>query len=284
MKTAILTDSTAYLPKALREELNIFMIPLSVIFGEDVYREELDITMEEFYGKVNEGGRLPTTSQPVIGHFVELYEQIAKEYDAVIGIYLSSELSGTYQSSITAADMVEELDVYSFDSEISCAPQAFYVLRAAELVKEGKAPDAILAELAEMKKWTKAYFMVDDLNHLKRGGRLSGAQALIGGLLQVKPILHVEDKRLAPFEKIRTSKKALKRIGDLFGEDYGGGDTLQASVIHANREEEARKWTAELKQQFPKAEISISSFGPVIATHLGEGALALGWTKKRTSE
>ena len=281
MKTAILTDSTAYLPKALRDELNIFMIPLSVIFGEDAYREELDITMKEFYGKVNEGGKLPTTSQPVIGHFVEMYQQIAKEYDAVIGIYLSSGLSGTYQSSMTAADMAEGLEVYSFDTEISCAPQAFYVLRAVEMAKQGKLPSEIIAELTEMKKWTKAYFMVDDLNHLKRGGRLSGAQALIGGLLQVKPILHIEDKRIVPFEKIRTSKKALKRIGDLFEEDYREGEKLQAAIIHANREDEARMWMTDLKKRFPNAEFGIASFGPVIATHLGEGALAMGWTKKR---
>lgn len=280
MKTAILTDSTAYLPKALRDELNIFMIPLSVIFGEDAYREEFDITMKEFYGKINEGGKLPTTSQPVIGHFVDMYEQIAKEYDAVIGIYLSSGISGTYQSSMTAADMVEGLDVYSFDTELSCTPQAFYVLRAVEMVKQGKMPSEILAELTEMKNWTKAYFMVDDLNHLKRGGRLSGAQALIGSLLQVKPILHFEDKVIVPFEKIRTSKKALKRIGDLFEEEYNEGDKFQAVIIHANRENEARMWMTELKKRFPNAEFGISSFGPVIATHLGEGALAMGWTKK----
>ncbi|WP_046174440.1 DegV family protein [Domibacillus indicus] len=280
MKTAILTDSTAYLPKELRDELDIFMIPLSVIFGEDAYREELDITMKEFYEKVNEGGKLPTTSQPVIGHFVEMYEQIAKDYDAVIGIYLSSGLSGTYQSSTTAAGMVEGLKVYSFDTEISCAPQAFYVLRAVEMAREGKHPDEILEVLTEMREWTKAYFMVDDLNHLKRGGRLSGAQAFIGGLLQVKPLLRIEDKIITPFEKIRTSKKALKRIGDIFEEDYNKGGQFQVSIIHANREENARAWMADLKERFPNAEFGISSFGPVIATHLGEGALAMGWTKK----
>ncbi|OMP65816.1 DegV family protein [Domibacillus epiphyticus] len=282
MKTAILTDSTAYLPKELRDELNIFMIPLSVIFGDDAYREEMDITTDEFYEKVRGSEKLPTTSQPVIGHFVEMYERIAKDYDAVIGIYLSSGISGTYQSSMTAADMVDGLNVYSFDTELSCAPQGFYVLRAAEMVKQGNTPEEIIAELAEMKQWTRAYFMVDDLNHLKRGGRLNGAQALIGGLLQVKPILHFEDKVIVPFEKIRTSKKALKRIGDLFEEVYNEGDKMQAVIIHANREDDARDWMIDLKKRFPNAEFGISHFGPVIGTHLGEGALAMGWTKKGT--
>jgi DegV family protein with EDD domain len=281
MKTAILTDSTAYLPKELRDELNIYMIPLSVIFDDDAYREEFDITTEKFYEKVREGGKLPKTSQPVIGNFVETYEEIAQKYDAVVGIYLSSGISGTYQSSMTAASMVEGLDVHSFDSEVSCAPQGFYVLRAVEMARQGKTPEEIIAELNEMKRCTRTYFMVDDLNHLKRGGRLNGAQALIGSLLQVKPILHFEDKVIVPFEKIRTSKKALKRIGDLLEEDYNEGDKLQAVIIHANREGDARDWMIDLKKRFPNAEFGISSFGPVIANHLGEGALAMGWTKKR---
>ncbi|OAH54592.1 MULTISPECIES: DegV family protein [Bacillaceae] len=280
MKTAILTDSTAYLPKELRDELNIYMIPLSVIFGDDAYREEFDITTEEFYEKVRKGGKLPMTSQPVIGHFVEIYEEIAREYDAVVGIYLSSGISGTYQSSMVAANMVQGLDIHSFDSEISCAPQGFYVLRAVEMAKQGKTPDEIIAKLNEMKRCTRTYFMVDDLNHLKRGGRLTGTQALIGGLLQVKPILHFENKVIVPFEKIRTSKKALKRIGDLFEEDYNKGDKLQAVIIHANREADARNWMIDLKKRFPNAEFGISHFGPVIGTHLGESALAMGWTKK----
>lgn len=279
-RTAILTDSTAYIPPALRDELGIFMIPLSVIFGEDAYREEHDITMEQFYDKVKNGDKLPTTSQPVIGEFVRVYEEIAKDYDAVVGIYLSSGISGTYQSSLTAADMVDGLDVHSFDSEISCAPQAFYVLRAVEMAKEGAEPAEIMAELERLREWTAAYFMVDDLNHLKRGGRLSSAQALIGGLLQVKPVLHFDNKVIVPFEKIRTKKKALARISELFGDVYNKGEKMQAVVIHANREEEARQWVAELKKQYPHADFGISSFGPVIATHLGEGALAMGWSKK----
>ncbi|MGM7634582.1 DegV family protein [Bacillus sp. Hm123] len=277
MKTAIVTDSTAYLPKELRDQLNIHMIPLSVIIGQDTYREELDITSEQFYEKVREEEKFPTTSQPPIGYFVKLYEELAKEHDAVVGVYLSSGISGTFQTSIAAGDMVEGLNVYSFDSELSCAPQAFYVLRAAQLANEGKGPEEIIAVLEAMRPTVGAYFMVDDLNHLKRGGRLNGAQAFIGGLLQVKPVLHFVDKLIVPFEKIRTSKKALKRIGDLFEEEYKKGIPLKAVIIHANREQEAKELRDTLQKRFPEAEFDISYFGPVIGTHLGEGSLGLGW-------
>ncbi|MFK2826320.1 DegV family protein [Bacillus sp. B190/17] len=280
MKTAIITDSTSYLSEELRKQLDIYMIPLSVVIGQEAYREEVDMTTEAFYEVVRTEEKLPTTTQPPIGEFVKLYEQLANEYDAVVGVYLSSGISGTYQTSIAAADLVDGLTVHSFDSGISSAPQAFYVLRAAELAREGKGPDDIMNELEAMRPFVKAYFVVDDLNHLKRGGRLSSAQALIGGLLQVKPLLHFVDKKIVPFEKIRTSKKALKRIADLFGEEYEKGEPLQAVIIHANREQEAGRWMEELQERFPDAAFSLSDFSPVIGTHLGEGALGFSWTKK----
>lgn len=130
-----------------------------------------------------------------------------------------------------------------------------------------------------MKKTMRAYFMVDDLAHLQRGGRLSGAQALIGSLLQVKPILHFDDKVIVPFEKIRTRKKAMRRIVEMLKED-AAKMPLEAAIIHANRPEDAEKWRAELQEELPEVDFTISHFGPVIGTHLGEGSLGLGWVKK----
>jgi DegV family protein with EDD domain len=131
-----------------------------------------------------------------------------------------------------------------------------------------------------MKQTMRAYFMVDDLSHLQRGGRLSSAQAFVGSLLQVKPLLHFVDKKIVPFEKIRTRKKALKRLVDLFEEDAKLGTPIEATVIHANRVADAEEIKTELEKQFPNAEVSISYFGPVIGTHLGEGAIGLGWYRK----
>lgn len=278
MKTAVVTDSTAYIPKDLRDKLNIHMIPLSVIFGTETYREEVDITALEFYEEVK-NRELPTTSQPPVGEFVQLFEQLSKDYDSVVSIHLSSGISGTFQGAVSAGEMVENIDVFAFDSEISCRVQGFYVLEAAQMAQEGKGPEEIIARLDEMKKTLYAYFMVDDLSHLQRGGRLSSAQALIGSLLQVKPLLHFEDKKIVPFEKIRTRKKAMRRMVDLLVE-ASAGEQYRAVIIHANREQEAMEWKKELEAELPNVEFMISYFGPVIGTHLGEGSMGLGWVKK----
>lgn len=281
MKTAILTDSTSYLPQATLEAFDIFTIPLAVTIDGQSYDEGVDITTEAFYDLVRGNGPLPKTSQPPVGRFVELFEELKQTYDAVISIHLSSGISGTYAGAVQAGEMVEGLDVYPFDSEISAYVQGFYVIRAAELAKEGLAPEHIIEELNQLKETVRAYFMVDDLAHLQRGGRLSGAQALIGSLLQVKPILHFENKVIVPFEKIRTRKKAMKRIADLLAADAELYD-LDASIIHANQLKEAEEWKAELEQRLPNVHFTISHFGPVIGTHLGEGSMGLGWSKSRT--
>jgi DegV family protein with EDD domain len=279
MKTAVVTDSTAYLPKEVAENLHIHIIPLNVIFGNESYLEEIELTPRQFYEEVKVK-ELPKTSQPALGEFVTLFEKLGHEYDAVVSIHLSSGISGTYQSSITAGNMVEGIDVFSFDSEISCMAQGFYVIEAAKMALQEKTPQDILAKLQVMKTSMDAYFMVDDLSHLQRGGRLSGTQALIGGLLQVKPILHFENKVIVPFEKVRTRKKAMNRIVELLKEAVKSGEPFQASIIHANREQEALAWKAELQGQFPNVEFQISYFGAVIGTHLGEGSMGLTWVKK----
>ena len=281
MKTAVVTDSTAYLPPQLKEQLNIHTIPLMVTIDGETYEEDVDLCMTEFYDKVRGKGPLPKTSQPAIGRFVDLYTQLKEEgYTSVVSVHLSSGISGTFAGAGQAGDMVDGIDVIPYDSEISCYVQGFYVIRAAELAQEGASAEEIVAELDRLKQTVRAYFMVDDLAHLQRGGRLNGAQALIGSLLQVKPILHFENKVIVPFEKIRTRKKAMKRIEALLAED-AKTKKLDASIIHANSLEEAEKWKAELEERLPDVNFTISYFGPVIGTHLGEGSMGLEWSERR---
>ncbi|MBS4174170.1 DegV family protein [Bacillus sp. FJAT-49736] len=280
MKTAIVTDSTAYIPKEIREKLHIHMIPLSVVMKGETYEEEVDLFADQFFEEIKNLETLPTSSQPSTGRFVELFESLAKDYDEIISIHLSSGISGTFQGAVTAGTMVEGVKVYPYDSEISCMAQGFYAIDAAKMALEGKTTEEILQRLDELKASTRAYFMADDLSHLQRGGRLSSAQALIGSLLKIKPLLHFVDKKIAPFEKIRTRKKAMNRIGELIGEDAAKGTPLKASIIHANREEEAKEWKSELEQLYPNVDFSISYFGPVIATHIGEGGMGLTWMLK----
>lgn len=280
MKIAIMTDSTAYIPEKIREELNIHMVPLSVVFDDESYREELDITSKEFYQKLKEHKELPTTSQPSIGYVAQKLEQLAEDYDAVISVHLSSGISGTYQAVVSAGQMVDDIKLYAYDSEASCIVQAFYCYEAVKLAKQNKTPEEIIARLDEMKQSMRAYFMVDDLTNLTRGGRLSNAQAVVGSLLQVKPILHFVDKQIVAFEKIRTRKKAINRIMSMLEEDAQQGKDLKVSFIHANDEQAAINLEAEFKAKYPDIETSISYFGPVIGTHLGEGAIGVGWYEK----
>ncbi|UOQ45720.1 DegV family protein [Halobacillus salinarum] len=277
MKTAVITDSTAYLPRDVRQAHHIHMVPLNVIFGHDTYQEEVDIQTEDFYDMVKENQELPKTSQPSVGLMAEKLEELALDYDAVVAVHLSSGISGTYQGMVSAGEMVDGIDVHVFDSEMSCLMQGFYALEAAELANNGADPDEIIARLNEMKPSMHAYFMADDLSHLHRGGRLNGAQAFVGSLLQIKPVLHFVDTKIVPFEKIRTRKKAIKRILTLFEESARNSGKVKATVIHANRLEEAEQMKRAIEEEFDNVEVTVSYFGPVIGTHLGEGAIGLGW-------
>lgn len=277
MKVAIMTDSTACIPKEMREKFNIHMVPLSVVFEDVSYREEIDISTEEFYQKMSEANHLPTTTQPSVGLFLEKMEELAKDYDAVISIHISGELSGTYQAAKTAATIVEGIEVYAYDSELSAMPQGFFALKAVELAKKNKSPSEIIEHLDILKTKIRAYFMVDDLTNLQRGGRLSGTQALIGSLLKIKPILHIEDGFILPFEKIRTRKKAINRIMSMLEEDANKGNVSKVVFIHGNDEASAVELRDDFAKKFPDIENMISYFGPVIGTHLGEKSVGISW-------
>lgn len=283
MSIAIISDSTAYLTDEMLKKHDINTIPLNVIFDDAVYREIEELSNDVFYDKMREMKTLPTTSQPSIGDYVKLLERLKDEGATdVITVHLSSGISGTYQSSITAGQMVEGITVHAFDTEISCLPQGFFAIRASEM-KESHSVDEIMAELHRMKADTKAYFLVDDLKNLQKGGRLSGAQAVIGSLLQVKPILHFEDTKIVPYDKVRTKKKAMKTIEGLMHDFVGDAEVSTACIIHANDEETARQWMNSLKEQFPNTTFVLSEFGPVIGTHLGEKALGFGLVKRQLS-
>ena len=280
MRIAVVTDSTAYLTPEERVQNNIRIVPLSINLEDGSYEEEIEISTTEFYDKVRQSKTFPKTTQPAIGKFVELFEELSKDYDEVISIHLSSGISGTYQGAIQAGEMVEGIKVHAFDSEVSCSPQGYYALKAAEMAQNGSTSEQILATLEEMKRMMQAYFIVDDLAHLQRGGRLSATAALVGGLLQVKPILIFDEKVIVPFEKVRTKKKAMRRVEEILAGDAMSGDKYIATVIHANCEEEGRNWMNHLAENYPNVEFNLSYFGPVIGTHLGEGSLGLGWVKK----
>lgn len=279
MKIAVMTDSTAYLPVEIREKYDVHILPLSVVFDEGAYREGIDITTEGFYEKVRKQSTLPTTSQPPIGLIQEKLEVLAKDYDAVISIHLLNTLSGTYDAVVSAGKMVDGIEVYAYDSEITAMAQGLYVIEACEMVAENMHINEIIARLDEIKANMRVYFMVDDLNHLHRGGRMSGSQVLIGSLLRVKPILHVENQRVVPFERIRTRKKAINRIMSMLQVDTDQGLVKKACFIHGDNEDFLEALIMEFQIEYPEIETVTSYFGPVVGTHLGAGAIGICWYK-----
>jgi len=276
-KIAVVTDSTAYLSKEIIEKYNIHVVPLTVHFDHVSYKEIIDISSIDFYEKIKGLDEMPTTSQPAIGEFIKMYERLAKDYDQAIAIHLSSGISGAMNTSQTAANMVDGIDVTVIDSEVACYPLGFMAIEAAEMAQQGKSMEEIKARIEILVDKMRAYIVVDDLEHLHRGGRLNAAQLVVGSMLQIKPIIHFEDKKLVPFEKVRTKKKAFKRILEKFDQDAKDGDKIKASIVQANAMDEANELLEYMQSKYPNAEVNISDFGPVIGTHTGSGTIGIGW-------
>ena len=282
MKIAVVTDSTAYLtPQQIREN-DIYIVPIPVILDGEVYDEGIDITTEEFYAKLRQSTSFPSTSQPSIGKLMELYGSLAaKGYDTVISIHLASTISGLTKTISAVAKEMHDINVICFDSRITVMLMGNLCIQAARMAKANKSATEIIAELEALRQTIDEYFIVDDLQNLVRGGRLSNASAFIGTVLKIKPILTFDDTdQIVAFDKVRSSKRALKRVEDLFAQKTQNIDyPLRLIIIHANDSKAAEAWKEELAQKYPDYPIDISYFGPVIGTHLGEKALALGWIR-----
>lgn len=285
MSIAVVTDSTAYLSHEQYDLYNIYSVPLSCIVQNEVYKEEIDITSEEFFLKVREMEKLPTSSQPTVGDFTALYEELGKQYDAIISIHLSSGISGTYQNAVSVSQAVEHVAIYPYDSELAAAGQAFQVIEAAKLAQKGATVEEILKKLDQVKEATELYFVVDDLTNLVKGGRLSRAAGSVATLLSIKPVLTFVDGLIVPFDKIRTKKKALRKIETLLEKSVRSFEyPIQATVVHAFSEQEGLEFKEKMEAEFPTVEFNLSFLGPVIGVHTGEGAIGMTWTIKTNDE
>lgn len=282
MKIAVVTDSTAYLtPKEVAAN-NIHVVPIPFTIDGKNYREGVDITTEEFYSLLKTSKSFPSTSQPPIGEMMELYQSLADEgYDAVISIHLTAAISGFLNSiAQLAEEMKDTIKIVPFDSFATVKLQGDLAIEAAHLVEQGDDLDTIIAKLSKYRDTFNEDFVVDDLKNLVRGGRLSNASAFVGSILKIKPLLTMHNDRHAieAFEKVRSMKKAKLRCEELFKADLEKVDyPVQAIVLHANAPEAGQKWLEKLQGDFPDIRFELSYFGPVIGTHLGQGALALAW-------
>ena len=280
MKIALVSDTTATLDQAVIEKYAIHTVPLTITIDGKSYREQEDLTNKEFYQLLKESDALPTSSQPSPGEWLSLYERLAKTHDVIIVLTLSEKISGTYQTAHAMAQEVKDVDIHVIDSNYSSRPQAYLVEEAGRMIAQDQPITAILAKIEQMIDAMDAYIIVDDLNHLARGGRMSSATALVGSMLKIKPVIRFVDKSLVMFEKIRTQKKAIARVEELFAEVYKNDKQLRATVLHSDVETKAEAIYNEMIVKYPEVEWDVSEFGPVLGTHLGPGALAIVWTIK----
>lgn len=277
MKLAVVTDSSAVLPEDIQQHPDLFVIPIPVIIDGKSYSEGQDIEADAFYEMLNTSKEFPKTSQPVLGEVLALYDDLQKQgYDTVISIHLSAGISGFVSTLEAIKDDFSELKIIPFDSRITSMPMGNMVKATLDMNDAGASLAEIKERLAFIRDNVYAYLIVDDLNNLVRGGRLTNGAALLGGLLKIKPILTFVEGKIVLFEKIRSSKKAFARVEDIVGQKAAAIDQpVQFFVIHANNLEVAKIEKAKLQEKYPEAQITIGHFGPVIGTHLGEKAIGI---------
>ncbi|MGT2799272.1 DegV family protein [Streptococcus marmotae] len=275
MKLAVITDSSVVLQTTERE--NLFVLDIPVTIEDTTYIEGKNLSVEEFYQKMASASELPKTSQPSLSELVEILSRLQKEnYSHVIGLFLSSGISGFYQNIQYLKDEFEGMTIAFPDSKITSAPLGMMIENILKRYDAGQPFEEILAKLDQEISGTTAFIMVDDLNHLVKGGRLSNGAALLGNLLSIKPILSFTDEgRIEVYEKVRTEKKAVKRLLEILQEQTQNG-RYRIAVIHANVPQKAEEFRQLLQESGTDHELSIVSMGSVIGTHVGEGAIAFG--------
>ncbi|WP_322905312.1 DegV family protein [Paenibacillus campi] len=274
----IVTESTADIPAELIQAYAIQIIPLRLFFGQDSYADGVDITSAQFYERLAAAAQLPTTSQPSPADYAAMYERLLHEHpdSQIISIHLSSGLSGTYQSATIGRSMVEQEErITIIDSLSASYGYGMAVVHAARLARQGASVADIQASVARLLAGRELYFLVDDLEYLRKGGRIGRASATLGTLLNVKPILSIDEHGVIyPVEKVRGQKKAMARIVDMLRQK------LTVRKIHLALGHTANRASCEpllqmLREHYEITELVYSEIGPVIGTHTGAGTIAV---------
>ncbi|MCL6648118.1 MAG: DegV family protein [Chloroflexi bacterium] len=269
MVVRVVTDSTSDLPRELAESLGVTVVPLKVHFGEETLRDGVDISAETFYQRLKASSVLPTTSQPSPGEFEAVFRQVWRPGDAICAVVISSKLSGTYSSALTAKGLVEsEIPVEVVDSELVAMALGLVVIRTAKAAAAG----ADLAECARIARETSAHteilFFVDTLEYLRRGGRIGKASAFLGTLLNIKPLLALKGGEVVPVERTRSRQKALERLEEWI---RGHPRISALCVFSSPPADEADQLAERLRQAYPEAPLFRGTLGPVVGTHAGPG-------------
>jgi DegV family protein with EDD domain len=275
----IVADTTSGLPLDVAAQRGVSMVPQIIIFGEESYRDDTEIDTEAFLSKLRASETLPKTAAPPPALFAPIFEELTAEGETVICLHPSTELSGTVRSATVAAQDFPDADIRVVDTRTIAAPLATMVLLAAEWAREGVDADTIIERVHHLMARQQVYFVVHTLEYLHRGGRIGGARALVGGLLQIKPILTLRDGRVEPLEQQRTHKRAVARLRELVLEGEGHPDRPEAhlAVMHVDAEAEAQALAQTFADQLGLQDIPIYLLPPAIVVHGGPGILGASY-------
>ncbi len=276
-KIAIVTDSSAYIPKEAIGDLPIHVIPVWLLWDGEHLREGVDIDSPTFYKRLVQSKTMPTTSQPSIGEFVEFYKGLAKRYDAIVAVLVSNRMSGTVASALGAVKELPNIPIRVVDSLGGSMGHGFVALAAARAAAVGKSIKEVVSAAKNMIPRVRFMFAVDTLEYLRRSGRISGAKAVFGNLLRVKPLLQFKDGMIQPHSQVRTKRKALGMLLDAAEEILGGRAIAEAAVIDIDTKEEGDAFADQVMERFGITDIIRGEVSPVVGAIVGPGTLGLAF-------
>lgn len=280
-KIAWITDSSSSLSKEfLAEHDNVYVVPLNIVINGVSYKENIDLTEKELYERMQEEEGDYQTSLPAIGEFVDLYNQLKEEYDFGIAVHVSSKLSGTYQTSIMAAE-IAGFPLYPIDSLTGSFPLTSLIHKGISLAKEGLAVEDLVAKLQAYKENNKMYIIPSNLQQLHKSGRISGSQKLIASLFNIKPIITFNGGEAILKEKVRSEKKAFASVIQKLKEDYNTYKITKVAVLHANHLEKAHQLKQIIQEELPDITIEIMMLISAAGIHTGAKTMGLAWVYEK---
>lgn len=276
-KVAIITDSTAYLPDEIIKELGIYVTPLTLHWGEETFRDGVDIHAEEFYERMAKTYLIPTTSQVTVNAFNDLFASLLEQGYAVLAVLISSGISGTVDSALQAKNNFPDAPIAVVDSQVVAMPLGFMAMKAARAAKAGASLEECQALVEAVYPKIGVYFTVDDLKYLNKGGRINTAKRLIGSALNIKPIMEIRAGKIELVESVRSRKKALERMLELVERDINGAEQVRISTFHAADQEDCQALLAEAIERFKPIETVTTFVSPVIGSHTGPGTVSIAY-------
>jgi DegV family protein with EDD domain len=276
-RVAVVTDSTAYIPGDLVEQHQITVTPQVLIWGEETFRDGVDIQPNEFYTRLKKAKVMPTTSQATIGSFKNIFENLAEQNVEILAILVAEKLSGTIDSARQAQAMLPDARIEIVDSGSVAMALGFTTLTAARAAQNGASLAECKALAERAAKHTGVVFAVDTLEFLHRGGRIGGGTRFLGTALNIKPILELKNGHVEAIERVRTRKKSLQRLIELVEERVAGRQPVRLAMLHANAPEDARELMNEAAARLNPVETVFSQVSPVVGTHAGPGTVGLAF-------